>query len=112
MTRAEQALKEAVMTAIESAVEADLKPERIEEIIKSLVSAEPIEQVQYSTEEQLRVLRSIYNEVKEQPTTVAGLIRLANFSGLYDAADHILRESQSGPTTGDAGLYMISLMEW
>jgi hypothetical protein len=72
-------------------------------------------QSQASTQEQLEWLRAFYNSLNQspsQPKTVASLIRLANVHGLYDAADHVQRMSETGPTTGDKGLYMLALMEW
>jgi hypothetical protein len=69
-------------------------------------------QHQGSTEEQLDWLRAFYNGLNNKPETVAALIQLANVNGLYDAADHVQRMSETGPTTGDKSLYMLALMEW
>lgn len=72
-------------------------------------------QAQISTAEQLEWLRgyfTILSRTNIEPKTVAALIQLANVQGLYDAADHIQRMSETGPTTGDKHLYMLALMEW
>ena len=48
---------------------------------------------QISTQEQLEWLQAFYNGLNAKPTTVDGLIRLANVNGLYDAADHVYRKA-------------------
>ena len=63
-------------------------------------------QAQYSTEEQLEWVRAFYNGLNNKPQTAAALIRLANVNGLYDAADHVQRLSESGVTD------LNKLMEW
>jgi hypothetical protein len=66
MTPAERTLKDAVMTAIEEAVFAGMKPERVEEIILSLISTHAITERAFKSGHASRIEQ---NTVPPQTTT-------------------------------------------